>query len=765
MRIRTAVLVIGLIFALNGISVSGQVIVLTEDFDSVTAPDLPNGWQIQGDGWISSTSSSSSGSGANNLAHIGGSAGSVISPAIDLSGFVSPELSFLARRTSSYPQDSLAIHASIDGGISYPVLIAAQGVALPVATSSYESIVISLPAVLSNQPSVRLRFEALGGTTGGSNIRFDDLVLTAAVDNGGTVPPDSASTIGFSFPSSTAFERSTVIAIPIELVAIDSLHSLQFTVSWSSAIISLVDVQGGSSIADSLNWKLDWATAGDSVQILLVANDVFGLSPGTYTDFLSLHFGIQSLDSSVSEFVQLLISRPIAARSTPSGDDAELGLGQFQHELEIEAPKAFFVPAEIELDFGFVVADSVSTLDLSISNPLGTKDLVVSSVASSSVVFTPLDTSLTVPPNQTAVLRVAFEPTVLAFGYLSAALTIEHNGTQGPTDIIPMSGVGTGGRGDADHDGVVDIGDVIVGIDVILGRLASSQVQIAPIDLHPFPSGNSEMDVRDLTVLMHAVVRGYWPDSINIPSVSPNQQTVITTTFAHSDGGFTAPVSFLFRMASDESIEVYLSNVVPMRGFELRLEDLDWVNFDPAFSISSNSSAFVFTHFDERNRSAHILFASSSETSIEPGLWHMGKIRLNKQNGLPEVAYATAIGDDRRRLNVAARIVAVTTELSDQNLDSTPTLGMPFPNPYSLGTGRLITIPIIGGQLVENLRLEVYDILGRRLLQKPITPNSLTVKLDPRNEDLNLSPGVYFVRMVYGSFSTTRSITITHGAL
>src|SRR5690606_33541517 len=86
-------------------------------------------------------------------------------------------------------------------------------------------------------------------------------------------------------------------------------------------------------------------------------------------------------------------------------------------------------------------------------------------------------------------------------------------------DTLTVDGIGEGGRGDAARDGVVDVVDLVQALDFVLLRTAPDSLQQRSSDLFPFPSGDGAIDVRDLTVLSHAIVNGIWPDSVAIPVI------------------------------------------------------------------------------------------------------------------------------------------------------------------------------------------------------------------------------------------------------
>ena len=134
----------------------------SESFDGVTPPALPFGWSDGSGEWETSSSVASSGSGANNVTVSGAQQAALRTPGLNLSGLTSGSIEYLARRTSTYLQDSLIVQASLDGGTTFSITLLDRGEALPAADGSYELISMAVPAALLGQANVVLEFVALG---------------------------------------------------------------------------------------------------------------------------------------------------------------------------------------------------------------------------------------------------------------------------------------------------------------------------------------------------------------------------------------------------------------------------------------------------------------------------------------------------------------------------------------------------------------------------------------------------------------------------
>ncbi len=744
-----------------------QVALLSEDFDLVTAPELPANWAATGLGWATSTASSSTGSGANNLAHTGGSIGAIDTPEFDFSGYVSGSLTYLARRTSSYPQDSLVVFASTDGGTTYPFEVSSLGQALPGATSSYESILLSLPADVFNQSSVRFRFVAFGGSTGGSNMRLDDVLLLAVPDSTTSPPPSSQSSIGFQSAFSAVLESTSTDPISIDLVAADTLQGVQFALSWSSPLISLLAVDRGPAIADSSSWQLDWAISNDSLKVILLGNGLNGLLPGGYQNLFSVRFQASSLSGGIADTVQLSLSDALGSVSHPAGLDAGLTISMDAHEIVVQPPGAFLQLSTDLIEFGSVKVDSTAVRTVGISNPLGSKDLLISAIVSDNMLFNAVDSVLTVAPDQTVVLSIEFTPSEIQFGDQKGTLSLLHDGLNGPTATIGLSGFGIAGRGDVDSDGLVDVLDLVIGIDVSLQRLSLPAVVTARIDLFPFPQGDGQIDVRDLTVLTQAIVRDNWPDNQTLPATGAAPKAVVSGTSGYSDAANA--VTLLFESKGGSTYDVFLNTFVALRGFEFSLSDISGVSSVSDGRIhesavnKSNFSGITESFYDQKAHIFRSVLASSETAPISPGLHGLGQIELNNGSERPNITYSTAVNIDRERIPVFTDAISIGRQVLLDVPSKSPILGSPYPNPFVVGPHNSVTIPVTLGDLTVRPQLEIYDLLGRRLFVQSVELEAREIEWSPNDPDTEISPGLYFIRLTAGKRSVTRTITVVRG--
>ncbi len=136
---------------------------------------FPPGWQATR--WTVTTQTPSSGSGGNSFALQGQEGDRLCSPVLDVTQAALTQLTYWARRTASYPSLHLVVRASIDGGQTFPYVIAPAGQALPQTDGSWVRFSFALPNTLSGRAALQLCFDALGGQSSSARLQLDDITL------------------------------------------------------------------------------------------------------------------------------------------------------------------------------------------------------------------------------------------------------------------------------------------------------------------------------------------------------------------------------------------------------------------------------------------------------------------------------------------------------------------------------------------------------------------------------------------------------------
>ncbi len=692
-----------------------QTTLFFEDFDGVTAPDAPPGWTF-GDGWDTDPGVASSGSGLNNLRHSGSGTGSAETPVIDLNGVVGANLSYLARRTSSYDPANLRVVASNDGGLTFPLTILGAGSAVP-ASTSYDSVGVALPASLIGSSAVVLRFEGFGLSSSSANARIDDLTITSSTDP----PPPDPSVLEFSTAETSALAGDTGIQVPIQLTLnpIEGLQGLQFRVSWDLDSLSLTNLIRGPAISDAATWTLDFEPGAQQADVVLLGSGTAALPAGSHEPLVTLEFAAGAAD--VTQMGSIRLVNVVSALPTAEGDDAGVIPGG-DHPFTLTGRVANFVASALNLDLGIVEVGSPDSVLFTVSNPDGQTDLEITSTAVSNHLFSILPGAAVVPPNESQDFYVFFAPTMTEFGRQNGEIVFYHN-AQGDSTIIFLTGKGHSGRGDAEGDGTVDALDVVHAIDYVLSRLSPSPVQIAASDLFPFPAGDLAIDVRDLTVLTQAIAHGQWPDGIALP-IEETTTTIASSAVAH----------VLISPNESQRTDVQISHNVPLRSLQLV--------FPAEQDLSSGiriEGMTVVTGYDVDRRELRVL-AYVADGGAVPA----GKLRLTVPGEVGVPRFASAVDDERERMRVDASVSTGTLDPKDQ---PAPRLA-PFPNPYRPDAG-VLSFGMTG-------RVLVYDLLGREIFaaEQASTWDGRDVA------GRVVAPGLYIVQTELDDDRQSRPITV-----
>ncbi len=733
---------IGLVvWAVVSVSSNAQVVLWGESFDAVTPPALPAEWTTMDAGWVTSGVSASTGSGLNNLAHLGSLAGTATTPVLDLTEVIAADLVFLARRTASYDAANMAVSVSIDGGASYATTLLGPGQALPALDSRYEEMRVALPATVLGAPHVQIRFEGMGGSSSSASARIDDVRL----EGEGSV---RRNTFGLLMEHGSTMSGTVAFSIPLALRLVSApagLQGLQFAVTYDPTVISALTVVPGPAVAGSL-WRLESELSGSTLKVVLVGEGQQSLPEGDYESLLMLEANIPERQTSTS--TSLSLSGLIGASGDPGATDIPLAPMFGSMELSVEAGYATFLADQEQIDFGSIRAGQTAERDLVVTNFGGTIDLTIQSVGTTDPLFTVLPTQAAVPPGESATFRFAVSPLLADVGSHQALARFEHNAGPG-LDEVPLSVIVGSGRGDVDGDGSVDLLDLILAIDLVLGRIDPITVDAPAADLYPFDAGDGQYDVRDLTVLSQAIARGEWPDGMPIDAYgSPGKVRTGTTQDV---------VVVLER--TPEAFEIALELDRPLRGAHVL------VGFGSAAArksaviepVDTGLATLVATPRSDEAAYSLLLYR------LDGGLLEPGRILLAtvhaEGEGKVTLQGSLVVGPDLRKLTPATEM-----RWSIENPQPEPATGLlapPFPSPFHPAVGRL-QIPV-HRESDQPIRIDVLDARGAmvRMLETPVTEGIAYATWDGRDTFGRLvAPGLYFVRATTDKDRATRAIVV-----
>ncbi len=168
--------------------------ILSESFDSLVPPALPAGWrssQRRSPGmndWVTTSSTTYSSPGAVLVTNATVEQW-LATPAIDCQGKTPNRVRMVLRRSGTFTAP-VAVEASVDGGVTFPLLLGSVG--KETGNGVYQTVEFVIPETAAGQGTVALRWRILPEATGASGtFRMDDIRLTS----GGVVEAHADSVI------------------------------------------------------------------------------------------------------------------------------------------------------------------------------------------------------------------------------------------------------------------------------------------------------------------------------------------------------------------------------------------------------------------------------------------------------------------------------------------------------------------------------------------------------------------------------------------
>ena len=824
-----------------------------ESFNHTTPPFTPAGWLKGGSGWATSGEAPSSGSGGNNLLHVGSKKGWIQTPPIDLSGVSEGNLSYLARRSSTYPTNGLAVLASIDGGVTFPFVILSGSAALPAGDGKWESIEAALPAQVLNQASVIIRFEGTGGDTDRATLRIDDVrigysplevtptqlsfsapaggvqTLPVSLKNTGSraldfyapdlkdepfaIEPDDAFTLspgqsrvfdisfkpiapgvysgtatftekggnsvkvylsgktaeenrfGFARDTVTVREGGEIAGIPLSIAFSQAtgIQGIEFTVRWEDGPVELVGVERGPAIENHILWTLSHTVEGREARFVLLCHTVEGMPKGRYDPVVTLQVKSDVIAPADRAEVVFTIESLSGALADPRSGDARLVLDNTSTRLIVLPSPGVFSAQTEQIFFTSTPVGSTAYRELTVENQGGVRALNVSGVGSTNPLFDVEPETAVIPHGGKQAFRVGFTPSFDDFGLQSGNLEFVHNGLDGSPRLISFMGIGVGGRGDIEADGIVDVFDLVTLIDLVLGKRSVEPEDWKRADQHPWGEGNGRLDIHDLTVFAQAIVRGEWPDGKTLPPEDENLLASATSTpkKQHPDaaarihvGLSNTPGGYVLQVPDRSSI----------RALEQLLQSsqtLDPTTF-PDGGSASDSGPLV--HVNPEKGIVRVLFYRADGETLEAGNYPLGAFSCQSEAPcalLPFYTVAVSGRDERVPVIVEEQVTTGREEALPPEVGFD--VGLPFPHPVVVSSGQGVRLPVTipsPGRLV----LEVFDLLGRRIVTvEDRGPDVGTHVLHWDGKDAsgqNVRPGLYLLRVKMNGLERSRTVVV-----
>jgi hypothetical protein len=304
-----------------------------------------------------------------------------------------------------------------------------------------------------------------------------------------------------------------------------------------------------------------------------------------------------------------------------------------------------------------------------------------------------------------------------------------------------------GGAGDVNGDGCVDILDLIMVVDHIVGRDSLTggefdRADVAPwVTGDPLPTGDNLVNVQDLSVIQNIILTGFYPSG---DPVTP------CGYLAKSDGPSDATVTIYI---NSEGITAYVDAEIGIRGAQIEFSS---VSEDPEnMVISTPLGQGYYQRVNELLRT--LMYDRAGQKYIDAGV----------NNFMADMPFILSNPNDVS----IAKIVLVdinTRKMSNieiQTIYGTPVLPLDYilfqnyPNPFNPGTSVQFQVP-----KTSDVTVTIYDMLGqevRTLFSGEVMRGTYTAQWDGRNDaGVQMSSGSYIYRMIAGDFVQSKKMVL-----
>jgi len=353
---------------------------------------------------------------------------------------------------------------------------------------------------------------------------------------------------------------------------------------------------------------------------------------------------------------------------------------------------------------------------------------------------------------KTAVLPPAIASQKSSFNIIDAeASSIDGNPIgitpSDPTLEVIVEAAG-GTYGDVNGDGCVDILDLILVVDHIVGRDSLTGAEFDRADLAPWPgtplpSPDGYVNVQDLSVIQSIILTGFYP---NGDAVVPCGYSALPKSNGDEDAIVTIFIN-------GEGISAYLDSRVGIRGAQIEFS-----------SVASNPENMVINtplgdgyYLRSNELLRTLMYDHQGQKSIAAGIDNfMADMPFNLKNP-QDVSVAKLILVDMNRQKVGNIAIEVNYGKTPLPLDYI--LFQNYPNPFNPSTAVKFQVP-----KTSDVTVAVYDMLGqevRTLFAGEVMRGTYTVNWDGVNkEGAKVASGTYIYRMTAGEFIQSKKMVL-----
>jgi hypothetical protein len=309
-----------------------------------------------------------------------------------------------------------------------------------------------------------------------------------------------------------------------------------------------------------------------------------------------------------------------------------------------------------------------------------------------------------------------------------------------------------GGYGDVNGDGCVDILDLIMVVDHIVGRdsldktIINGSSEFIRADIAPWtfapgsvPSPDGFVNVQDLSLIQNIILSGFYP----------NGQPVAPCGYLSKGDGATDATVTLY--INEEGITAYVDAEIGIRGAQIEFSSVS--NNPEDMVISTPLGQGYYLRAEGLLRT--LMYDRAGQKYIDAGVNNFMAdmpFVLTNPNDV-SVAKIVLVDINTRKL----QNIVIQTIYGQPTLPLDYILFQNYPNPFNPSTSVKFQVP-----KTSDVTVKIYDMLGqevRTLFAGEVMRGTYTVEWDGLNDaGQQMSSGSYIYRMIAGEFMQAKKM-------
>ena len=301
--------------------------------------------------------------------------------------------------------------------------------------------------------------------------------------------------------------------------------------------------------------------------------------------------------------------------------------------------------------------------------------------------------------------------------------------------------------GDVNGDGCLDILDLIMVVDHIVGRDSLGNGEFTRADIAPWQSGQPEpnpdgfVNVQDLALIQNIILTGFFPDGT---PVSPCSYTILPKIAGDVD----AKVTFYI---NKEGISAYLESIYDIRGAQIEFSNV--INNPQNLQITTDLGQGYYLKVNDLLRI--LLYDRMGNKYIESGQHFMADMPFNINNPQDLKLQTLILVNTDRQIIGKVQVEIIYGQAPNLPLDYI--LYQNYPNPFNPATTVKFQVP-----QTSTVTVNIYNMLGqkiRTLFESQVARGTYSLQWDGRNDaGIQMSSGTYIYRMTAGAFVQSKKM-------